>query len=165
MQQLPENNLDKFNKSCSTFHQESNKIGFAFFWFFYNFLQESAKKDLLLKFPLYAGVPGTFLSFTNRTLDCTKHPRKNKSPAMWPLALGRGCFCQNSASQRRRWPGKRRGSGHELTTHRFEAGNGAGMALASSPSGARRWRPWWRMLRRGSRDSCATRGGLSFYGV
>jgi hypothetical protein len=46
MQQLSGNSLDKFNKSCSTFHQESNKIGFAFVWFFYDFLrnlQVSAK--------------------------------------------------------------------------------------------------------------------------
>jgi hypothetical protein len=36
----------KNNKSCRIFHKESNKIGFAFFSFFYNFLrnlQESAK--------------------------------------------------------------------------------------------------------------------------
>jgi hypothetical protein len=45
MQKLSENSLDKYNKSCSTFYQESNKIGFAFFWIFYDFLhilQESA---------------------------------------------------------------------------------------------------------------------------
>jgi hypothetical protein len=40
------NSLDKFNKSCSALHQESKKIEFTFFRFFYDFLdilQESAK--------------------------------------------------------------------------------------------------------------------------
>jgi hypothetical protein len=33
------NSLGNYNKSYCTFHQESNKIGFAFFWIFYDFLQ------------------------------------------------------------------------------------------------------------------------------
>jgi hypothetical protein len=40
------NGSGKNNQSCSTFHQESNKIGFAFLWCFYDFLrylQVSAK--------------------------------------------------------------------------------------------------------------------------
>jgi hypothetical protein len=40
------NNLEKYNKSCSSPHQESSKIEFAFFTIFYDFLeilQESAK--------------------------------------------------------------------------------------------------------------------------
>jgi hypothetical protein len=46
MHKLSLNNLDKYNKSCITFHLESKKIGFAFFWFLYDFvwnLQVSAK--------------------------------------------------------------------------------------------------------------------------
>jgi hypothetical protein len=45
MSKISGNSLYKFNKSCSVLHQESNKIGFAFFRFFYDFLeslQESA---------------------------------------------------------------------------------------------------------------------------
>jgi hypothetical protein len=44
MEKLSGNNLDKFNRSA--LHQESKKIGFALFRFFYDFLeilQESAK--------------------------------------------------------------------------------------------------------------------------
>jgi hypothetical protein len=40
------NSLDKFNDSCSTHHQESSKIEFAFFRIIYDLLeilQESAK--------------------------------------------------------------------------------------------------------------------------
>jgi hypothetical protein len=39
MQQLSGNSSGKNNKSCSTFHQESSEIGFAFFWFFYDVLR------------------------------------------------------------------------------------------------------------------------------
>jgi hypothetical protein len=45
MPKISGNSLDKFNRSCSTLHQESNKIEFAIFRFFYDFLevlQESA---------------------------------------------------------------------------------------------------------------------------
>jgi hypothetical protein len=45
MSKISGNNPDKFNKSCSALHQESKKIKFAFFLFFYDFLeilQESA---------------------------------------------------------------------------------------------------------------------------
>jgi hypothetical protein len=46
MQQLSGNSLDKFSKSCRVSHEESNKIGFAFFWFstiFYEFYKIQQK--------------------------------------------------------------------------------------------------------------------------
>jgi hypothetical protein len=46
MQKLSGNSSSKNNKCCSVFHHESYKIGFAFFWIFYDFLwilQESTK--------------------------------------------------------------------------------------------------------------------------
>jgi hypothetical protein len=45
MPKLSGNSLDKFNKSCIALHQTSRKVDFAFFRFFYDFLetlQESA---------------------------------------------------------------------------------------------------------------------------
>jgi hypothetical protein len=39
MPKIPENSIDKFNKSCSTLHREPSKIEFAFFRFFYDFLE------------------------------------------------------------------------------------------------------------------------------
>jgi hypothetical protein len=93
-------------------------------------------------------------------LVCIKHPGKKEGDAIGSSAM-EGAM----ASRRRGWPGKGRGGDHELTMRRFEVGNEAGMALASSPGGTRRRRPRWRALRRGSGDSGATRGGLSFYGV
>jgi hypothetical protein len=54
MQKLTGISSGKNNKSCRIFHIESNKIGFEFFRFFYNFLrnlQETAKPLLLIELP------------------------------------------------------------------------------------------------------------------
>jgi hypothetical protein len=91
MQKLSGNSRDKFKKSCSTFHQESKNIGFAFFLSFLRFYRDCtrfSKMTLLFEIRFCRQAPGTFLSFTDRTLACTTHPGKIKSPAMWPLALG-----------------------------------------------------------------------------
>jgi hypothetical protein len=53
MQKLLGTSSGKNNKSCRIFHNESNKIGFAFFWFFCDFLrilQESVKWLYYLRF-------------------------------------------------------------------------------------------------------------------
>jgi hypothetical protein len=39
MPKIPGNGVVKFNKSCSALHEESNKIEFAFFRCFYDFLE------------------------------------------------------------------------------------------------------------------------------
>jgi hypothetical protein len=52
MQKLSGTSSGKNNKSCGIFYHESNKIGFAFFWVFYDFLrnlQVPAKRGILLK--------------------------------------------------------------------------------------------------------------------
>jgi hypothetical protein len=52
VQKLSRNSSCKNNKSCSTFRQESNKIRFAFFWIFYDFiwiLQESVRHIYYLR--------------------------------------------------------------------------------------------------------------------
>jgi hypothetical protein len=52
MLKISRNRLVEYNKSCRAFHQKSNKIGFAFFIFFYDFLgilQVSAKALTLFK--------------------------------------------------------------------------------------------------------------------
>jgi hypothetical protein len=68
MQQLSRNSLDKFNKSCITFHQKSNKISFAFFWIFYDFLrilQDSAKQQNYSRFKFSAKPLELFRIHTN----------------------------------------------------------------------------------------------------
>jgi hypothetical protein len=59
MQKLKGTSSGKNNKSCRNINSGSKKIGFAFFWFFYDFLrnlQETAKALLLFEFPI-AGRP------------------------------------------------------------------------------------------------------------
>jgi hypothetical protein len=54
MQQLSGKTIDMIYQSCRSFHMEFNKIGFAFFWIFYNFLcilQYPAKRQALFKNP------------------------------------------------------------------------------------------------------------------
>jgi hypothetical protein len=48
MQKLPWKTMVMLYKSCSVFHEESNKIGFAFFWFFYDVLQKLQDPTKLL---------------------------------------------------------------------------------------------------------------------
>jgi hypothetical protein len=58
MQKVSGNSWGKNNKSCRIFHNESKKIGFAFFWLFYDFLeilQDSAKGQTLFKNKLSQG--------------------------------------------------------------------------------------------------------------
>jgi hypothetical protein len=64
MPTISRNSLDKYTKSCSTLHQESRKIEFAFSPFFYDFLgilEESAKSFYYWR-----------CTFTSRTLQRTK---------------------------------------------------------------------------------------------
>jgi hypothetical protein len=58
MQKLSGNSSGKNNKSCSVFHNEFNKIEFAVFWIFYDFLrnlQDSAKQQYYLRFTFAPG--------------------------------------------------------------------------------------------------------------
>jgi hypothetical protein len=78
MLKISGNRLGEYNKSCSTFHQESNKIDFAFFWVFYDFLgisQVSANSVYYWSstFPLR---PPDFSTPHNNTLPLHIHPWK-----------------------------------------------------------------------------------------
>jgi hypothetical protein len=82
MQKLLGNNLDKFNKSCSTFHQESNKIKFAFFRIFYYFLyilQDSAKTNYYLRFG-FSARPLEDSGAHNHALALRLGPYKDSKP-------------------------------------------------------------------------------------
>jgi hypothetical protein len=79
-------------KSCRIFHNESNKIGFAFFRFFYDFLrnlQEPAKALILFQIQLCSQVPGSFGFLTYVPLLCGKTLRKECGFAMGPLGARR----------------------------------------------------------------------------
>jgi hypothetical protein len=99
MPKISRNSRDKFNQSCSTHHQESSKIEFAFFLISLQFSRDFTricKILLLLKFPFCNGVPRSFPTFTNIPLDCTVNPGKIWGLAMLPLAMGGGAAPANS---------------------------------------------------------------------
>jgi hypothetical protein len=112
MQKLSGNSLDKFNKSCSSLHQESRKIEFAFFRIFLRFSRDFtriSKSVSLLKFPFCCEVLRPSQNLIDIPLDCMKHRGKTWSLAMWPLAMGAARLWPIPANLRRsrrgRWLG------------------------------------------------------------
>jgi hypothetical protein len=99
MQKLSGISSGKNNKGCRIFHNESNKIGFAFLCFFYDFLrnlQETAKSLYYWSYP-FAGRP----SERNFSLQCRpwggRPARGGQIPAScWPGPAGRrqGLTCR-----------------------------------------------------------------------
>jgi hypothetical protein len=86
MPKISGNSLDKFNKSCSALHQESNKIEFAFFRFFLRFSKDFTrigKSVLLLKVPFCSEVPRTFPTLIDMPLVHSWDSGK-----IWGLAIG-----------------------------------------------------------------------------
>jgi hypothetical protein len=121
------NSLGNYNKSYCTFHQESNKIGFAFFWIFYDFLQNlqvSAINQTLFKMqvstkplkvldslrvgPWFADRP-----WKNRGLAIGSpgagRRRSDQIPAnrqSWPVGRGRRVICGVPRLDFDRWLGR-----------------------------------------------------------
>jgi hypothetical protein len=95
MQKILEISLGKNNKRCGIFHNESNKIGFAFFSFFCDFLhnlQETGKSLYYLSYP-FAGRP----SERSFVLQCGPWAAGRRGsgqipagPAAGPVGEGRG---------------------------------------------------------------------------
>jgi hypothetical protein len=81
MQKISGNSLNKFNKSCSTFHQESRKMEFAFFRFFYDSLKVLQESAIWLYY--------WRCTFTPRPLELFEvsqtSPWKEKEPCNWVL--------------------------------------------------------------------------------
>jgi hypothetical protein len=80
------------NKSCSIIHHESNKTGFAFFRFLYDFLRNLQ----VLGNPFYYWSSPFAVGTLERMLALQCGPRRG-----WPAQGG-----QIPASRRRAWPGK-----------------------------------------------------------
>jgi hypothetical protein len=92
MQKLSGTSSCKNNKSCGIFHNESNKISFDFFLFFYDFLhnlQESGKSLYYLSYQ-FAGRP----------------PERNFALQCGPWGSRPARVEQFSASSSPAWPGK-----------------------------------------------------------
>jgi hypothetical protein len=72
----------EYNKSCSIFHHEFNKIEFVIFWIFYDFLrilQDSAKQQYYWSYN-FAVSPLDFLQVHNRAPILRISPQKFSSP-------------------------------------------------------------------------------------
>jgi hypothetical protein len=135
MQKLTEISWGKNNKSCRIFHHESNKIGFTFFWFFYDFLrnlQETAKPLLLFELPFRSEALG-----------------KNFCFAMWPLGRAAGAAGAIPGELLAGLAGEGRGKGDRVARGWFGPELGAELDGGEASGGAQRrqrLRPW---LRRG----------------
>jgi hypothetical protein len=145
MSQISGNSLDKFNKSCSALHQESNKIDFAFFLIFLRFSRDFtriSKVTLLLKMHLCNEVPRTFPTITNMPRDRTKHPGRNWGLAIGSLAWGRRRLRPDSGGPAALLAGEVVGLDHMLTWGTGVAEVGAGKSTARVHGEDRRRRPW-----------------------
>jgi hypothetical protein len=163
MQNLSRTSSWKNNKSCSTLHHESNKIKFAFFWFFYDFLRnlrESAKHMYYLR---WGFAPGSleistllqkYTRFTLKTLE------RFQTLQCGPWGGGR----RNSGElQWRGQTGIMRG-GTRFARDRFGPALGVEMAGGGARGGAQRRHPQRSKLRHGVRRGGAVSGGGSSSG-
>jgi hypothetical protein len=102
----------EYNKSCSTLHDESNKIEFAFFWFFYDFvwiLQNLAIHNYYWSFILRLG-PWKEVDPHRHTFGLRIKLWKVLGPSHWVPGTSGRC-----GSGKCRWtggaPGRGRGQG------------------------------------------------------
>jgi hypothetical protein len=87
------------NKSCRIIHHESNKIGFAFFWFFYDFLRnlQESGNSLYYFSCTFAGRPSERSWFLQCSPWGGRPARGGQIPASrWPgpAGSGRGLTCR-----------------------------------------------------------------------
>jgi hypothetical protein len=149
MQKLSGISSGQNNKSCRIFHHEPNKISFAFFRFFYDFirnLQETGKSLLLFELPFCREALGKKLFF-----------------AMSPLGRPSGAAGAIPGELVAGLAGEGRGKGARVARGRFGLDLGVEVAGGGVCSGRRRC--WLRLPdgRRGSAAGEAGRGLLSFY--
>jgi hypothetical protein len=105
MPKIPGNGVVKFNKSCSALHEESNKIEFAFFRCFYDFLEILQESEIWLNY--------WRCTFQPRPLEVFKVSHKHPSRAPRPSGKTQSShICPYAAgwARRRRWPA---GPGHQ----------------------------------------------------
>jgi hypothetical protein len=146
MQKLSGTSSGKNNKSCRIIHKESNKIEFAFFCFFYDFLrilQVSANHKYYSSYNLSLN-PLDFFRFTTKPLLCGSALRKSSHLAMWPLGVVAGAAGGNPA---------RSGGG----AGRGRAWGGLGVHLARFGALVEEWRYRRRCL---AATAGTSRGGL-----
>jgi hypothetical protein len=85
MQTLELKSIYMLCRNCSPSHTDHNKIGFAIFVFFYDFilkLQDAAETHKRVKKPFCEQALGKIQGFADIPLVCTNNPGKNSSQAM-----------------------------------------------------------------------------------
>jgi hypothetical protein len=87
MQKLSGTSSGENNKSCSSFYNESNKIGMHFLIFlqFSTEFTRISKTAILFEIHFCTQDPGKFRDLTNMPLLCGSALRKSSHLAMWPL--------------------------------------------------------------------------------
>jgi hypothetical protein len=163
LQKLSGKSIGKFYQSCSVFHQESNKIGFAIFRFFYDFLWiflSLSKSPLLLKIWFYTETPKSFQKLTSIPLVHRKAPGKKKRKAIGSLAMGRWRLRPIPGEPAAGSVGEIVGGGGAcgLTLSRFVTGVGAERPPASTGGDAETTHPPRPKCRRGTGQGAAWRG-------
>jgi hypothetical protein len=130
MQKLSGKSMVVLCKRCSTFHNKSNKIGYAFFWFFYDFLrilQYSAPSPRSRKD-----------SFTNRPSNLEDRPSGRK------LRLQLGPWCHGRRRELDSGEGKARlgrERAGECSRAHLRPIPGVGRLRGNAGEGARRHQP------------------------
>jgi hypothetical protein len=151
MPKLSGNNLDKFNKSCSTSHLEFNKIEFAFFWVLDDFYKIYKFQQLTKHYLrcMFQRKPLKVLDslrvgplFVDRTLETT-----------WDSQLGPRAPAGGGPAKLRRTGGRDRpGAGRGWSTRSLGSisteKSGAVVAPAGSCGGDGRCQPLCPLLRR-----------------
>jgi hypothetical protein len=120
---------------------------------------------LLLKFPLYTGVPGLFYRFTTMPSVHTKHLGKKEGDAMWSLGMEGGAVRRNWAAFAAPLAREEVGEDEELTVARFVAGDGAVRPPVREDGGGWRRLPLELLLRRGGGADSATNGTRRWCGA
>jgi hypothetical protein len=92
LQKLSCKSMVMLYKSCRVNHMVTNKIEFAFFYFFLQFstdFTKFSKKPHTIQGSNYIEVPGSFPFLTHVPLVCRKDPGESLDLAMWSSGAGR----------------------------------------------------------------------------
>jgi hypothetical protein len=155
MLKVPRIRPSENNKSCSILYNESNKIGLAIFWIFYDFLHILQVSANLQHYRRCTFVPGPY----NFSKSHTDTPRLHKTPrkdlGACNATLGRGGG-RGSGQFRRAGGTPRLASGQaRLGAHLGRRGGHGlrGVSPTRTRGGGRRWRQGGRLA-----GQCATLG-------
>jgi hypothetical protein len=130
--------LGEYNKSCSIIHNHSNKIEFAFCWFFYDFLeilQVSAIRLILLKMCFAPGPLGRFKTLQPGPRLALKSLYRNGTKQLGPRPWGRRGSADSSEADGAPGRAGERGGEH---AHHGTVGT-QNLGREAPYGGARRW--------------------------